>query len=256
MSFKDHFSAHAGEYARHRPHYPAEMFEYLASVARGHELAWDCGTGNGQAALGLTPYFERVIATDPSDEQLRNAFRHEKITYRLAQAENAGLDAGSVDLVTVAQALHWFDYMVFYEEARQALRPGGVLAVWCYTLCRVSPEVDKIIDTFYFDTVGPYWPKERLLVDDGYRSMAFPFDEFETPRFQIELLWSLEDMLAYLRTWSPMRRYFEAHGRDPVHEVAAPLGRAWGDAGPRPVRWPIVMRAGYSNAEFGVRNAE
>src|SRR5439155_3607676 len=130
MSFKDYFSAHASAYAKHRPQYPPALFEYLASVAKGHEWAWDCGTGNGQAALGLTPYFEHVLATDPSEEQIRNAFRHPKIVYRLARAEEPGVEPGTIDLITAAQALHWFDYAKFFEEAKKALKPDGVIAVW------------------------------------------------------------------------------------------------------------------------------
>jgi SAM-dependent methyltransferase len=259
MTFKDYFSQHANAYARHRPHYPPALFEYLASLVAEHETAWDCGTGNGQAALGLTPYFERVIATDASAEQISNAFRHEKITYRVAQAGkadhlDAGLDPASVDLITVAQALHWFDIDSFFEEAKRTLKPGGVLAVWAYGLCRITPRLDPIVDRFYFETVGPYWPPERRLVDDGYRSLVFPFDEMQAPDFVIELPWSRADLLGYLRTWSPTRRFIEVHGRDPVDDVEGEIAEAWGDTGElgeageageeKPVRWPLHMRVG------------
>jgi SAM-dependent methyltransferase len=243
--FKDYFSGHAGDYAKYRPQYPPELFAYLASVSPGLERAWDVGTGNGQAALGLTPYFDEVVATDPSEEQLRNAFPHPKVTYKLARAEESGLEARSVDLVTVAQALHWFDVTMFFEEARQVLKPGGVIAVWCYMLCRITPEVDTIVDDFYWNRVGPYWPKERRLVDDGYRSLAFPFDELEPPELIIELCWDLGDLLNYLRTWSPVRRFIEQHGRDPVDEVEGELAEVWGDPDEEiPVTWPIAMRVG------------
>lgn len=243
--FKDYFSGHAGSYARHRPHYPASLFEYLSSVSPGHDLAWDCGTGNGQAALGLSSHFRYVVGTDPSEEQLRNAFEAANVGYCRMLAEKCALRPASADLVTVAQALHWFDIERFFEEARAALRPGGVVAVWCYILCRVDAPVDAIIDDFYWRKVGPYWPKERKLVDDGYRSLRFPFDEWRAPDFRIELPWNLEDLLAYLRTWSPTRRYIEQNGRDPVDEVAATLGEAWGDpAEVKNVTWPIEMRIG------------
>jgi SAM-dependent methyltransferase len=245
MAFKDHFSGHAQSYARHRPTYPSALFEYLASVAPAREWAWDCGTGNGQAALGLAPYFERVLATDPSEEQLRNAFPHEKVTYRVALAEDPGIGPGTLDLVTVAQALHWFDVPRFFNEAKEALKPGGVIAVWCYSLCRIEPDLDEIVDRFYFDTVGPYWPRERALVDDGYRSLAFPFEEITAPQFTIELDWNLGDLISYLETWSPVRRYIERHGTDPVIEVARELGPAWGNPDEEKlVRWPIHMRVG------------
>lgn len=247
MSFKDHFSAHADEYARRRPGYPPELFEWLASVAPANDLAWDCGTGNGQAAVGLAAYFNHVIATDPSADQLRNAFHHPHVEYRLAPAESSGLDSVSLDLVTVAQAIHWFDLDLFYREVHRTLKPGGVLAAWAYALCRVTPEIDSAIDTFYWETVGPYWPSERKLVDEGYRTIAFPFEEIEPPQFNIELDWTLEDMLGYLRTWSPVRRYIEAHGIDPADLLQPELASAWGSTDEvRQVTFPIFMRIGRS----------
>lgn len=245
MSFKDHFSRHASAYARHRPHYPPELFEYLASLVPVHERAWDVGSGNGQAALGLAPYFEHVVATDPSEEQLRNAFRHEKVSYCVALAERSCVRPASVDLVTVAQALHWFDPPRFFEEVRVALKAGGAVAFWAYTLVRIAPELDPIVDEFYWETVGPYWPKERKLVDDGYRSIVLPFDELDTPDFNIELSWNAEDLLSYVRTWSPVRRYIERHGRDPVDLIEQPVREAWGNPDdPKLVRFPIHLRVG------------
>jgi SAM-dependent methyltransferase len=245
MQFKDHFSAHSDEYARRRPHYPPEFFKYLASVTHEHDLAWDCGTGNGQAAQGLAPYFDRVIATDASPDQLRNAFAHPKVEYKEARAEDSGIETASLDLITVAQALHWFDIDRFYAEVRRTLKPGGVLAVWAYALCRTAPDIDRIIDHFYYETVGPYWPRERKHVDDGYRSLPFPFDEFEHPSFEIELHWDLDDMLGYPRTWSPTRRYIEANEHDPVDLVETALAEAWPNrAERRRILFPIHMRIG------------
>jgi SAM-dependent methyltransferase len=245
MQFKDYFSAQSDEYARRRPHYPPELFEYLSLVVEAHDQAWDCGTGNGQAALGLAPYFERVIATDPSADQLRNAAPHPKVTYKQVPAEDSGLPSSSVDLVTVAQALHWFDLPRFFEEAGRVLKPGGVIAVWAYTLCRIEPEIDRIVDDFYYNVVGSYWPPERRLVDSQYKTIAFPFEEFEAPPFSIELDWNLNDMLGYIRTWSPLRRYMEANGSDPTELILEPLAVAWGDPQQqRRVTFPIHMRAG------------
>ncbi len=243
--FKDHFSRHAQNYAQHRPGYPARMFAYLASLVAQHELAWDCGTGNGQAAIGLAPHFDHVIATDASEQQILNAFPHDRVTYRVARAEQSGLPSGAVDMVTAAQALHWFDIPAFYEEVRRVTKPGGVLAAWVYSICRVQAEVDEILDRFYFETVGPYWPKERKLVDDGLQSIPFPFEEIHMPRFNIRLRWTAHDMLAYLRTWSPVRIYIERHGEDPVDLIEEQLVSAWGDpATPKSVRWPLYFRVG------------
>jgi ubiquinone/menaquinone biosynthesis C-methylase UbiE len=245
MTFKDHFTDQASEYARHRPTYPAALFEFLASVAPGHDLAWDCATGNGQAALGLTPYFERVVATDLSEGQLRNAFQHEKIIYRRAGAEDSGLDAGSVDLLTVAQALHWFDFDRFYTEVWRVLKPRGVLAAWSYPLHRVTPEIDRVINSFANETLAGCWPTELDLVSNGYRTIPFPFEEIEALTFTIELEWDVSDMLAYFRTWSPTRLYIERNNRDPVDDVAGPLAAAWGQPDQqRKVRWPIALRVG------------
>jgi len=245
MHFKDYFSVQAGEYARRRPRYPQELFTYLASLPAEHELALDCGTGNGQAALGLSPYFDEVIAVDPSASQLRNAFQHPRITYVQAPAEETGLPNGSVDLVTVAQAVHWLNIDSFFAEARRVLKPEGVCAVWCYALCRISPEVDPIVDDFYFNVVGPYWPRERALVDDGYASLPFPFKEIEPPDLSIQLEWNLADLLGYLGTWSPVQRYIEANHEDPVDLIRSNLTTAWGDpAEQKQVRFPLKMRVG------------
>jgi SAM-dependent methyltransferase len=169
------------------------------------------------------------------------------VTYTVAAAEDASMVAGSVDLVTVAQALHWFDLEAFYREARRALRHEGVLAAWAYSLCRTTPEVDKVVDDFYLNGVGPYWPKERALVDDGYRSIPFPFEELESPEFRITREWNMAKMMAYLRTWSPVRIFMDANGYDPVERIEGRLAEAWGDpARERTVTWPIFMRIGRS----------
>jgi len=245
MEFKDYFSTQSTDYAKYRPHYPEALFEYLASTVKDREAAWDCATGNGQAALGLVPFFDRIIATDPSRAQLENAVRHEKITYQAATAEHTEIPSQSVNLVTVAQALHWFDLEGFYREVKRALKPPGAIAVWCYNLIEISPEIDPKIKEFYEDIVGPYWAPERRLVEDGYRSIPFPFEEMKAPRFFIEALWTLPDLFGYLRTWSATQAYTDANRADPIARVKDDLLRIWGPAEmERPVRWPINMRVG------------
>lgn len=243
--FHDHFSGHARAYARFRPVYPPHLFAWLASVAPGHERAWDCATGNGQAARGLAPHFREVVATDASAEQLRNAVPHPGVVFGVASAEASGLEAASVDLVTVAQALHWFDLPRFFAEAARVLRPGGVLAAWCYVQVTVSAEVDAVVDRLYRETVGPFWPPERALVEDGYRSLALPppFTEVAAPEFEMEMRWTPAELLGYLGTWSAAQRHRRATGRDAVAEVAAELATAWGPAEEaRTVRWPLGLR--------------
>lgn len=245
VPFRDYFSAQSNQYAKYRPTYPLELFEFLASVVEKHDLAWDCGTGSGQAAVGLARYFDHVIATDASADQLRNAFQDPKVEYRQARGEDSGLDSASVDLVTVAQALHWFDLDDFYAEVRRCVKSGGVIAVWGYALSRVNAELDAIFDRFYYETVGPYWPQQRVHMDTGYTALPFPFKALSAPEFKIEVSWDLSDLLAYLRTWSPVQRYIEAHGSDPVLLVEEELGQAWGDPqAKRVVTFPVFMRVG------------
>ncbi len=244
MTFQDHFSSLATDYARYRPRYPEVLFRYLSEQAPSRSLAWDCATGNGQAALGLAEFFDRVVATDASESQLAHAQRHPRVEYRRATAEHSGLDAASVDLVTVAQALHWFDLEKFYAEVRRVVRPGGCLAVWTYALFQCDPAADAAIRDFYERTLGDYWTPERRLVEQGYRTLPFPFEETKTPEFVMESRWNLEQVLGYLGTWSALKRYREAKGSDPLPELAEGLRRAWGKEEVRPLRWPISLRCG------------
>ncbi|MDX6694681.1 MAG: hypothetical protein QOF02_2284 [Blastocatellia bacterium] len=249
MQFKDHFSAHAADYAKQRPRYPASLFEYLASLTNEHERAWDCATGNGQAALGLAPYFAQTIATDASQSQLASAVPHEKIDYRVAAAERTNIEAASVDLVTVAQALHWFDLEAFYTEVKRVLKPGGALAVWAYNLLKISPAIDALVNEFYGETVGPYWPPERGLLEEGYRSLRFPFRELKPPDVQMEARWNLQDLAGYLSTWSATKRFIAARGFDPLTGLTDALLSVWGAPEElKPVRWPLSFRVGINDS--------
>ena len=244
MGFKDHFSGHAGDYGSHRPTYPRGLFEFLAGQVPQRSLAWDCATGNGQAATGLAEFFQRVIATDASEQQVASATGHEdNIDFRVAPAEESGLADQSVDLVTVAQALHWFDFERFFDEVHRVLVPGGILAVWSYGLTRIAPAVDQVIDAFYRGELDAFWPPERAHVESGYRDIPFPFDELEVPEFSMLWQWSLGELLDYLRTWSAVQRMVAERGGDPVGELEPDLHSAWG-AGERQVRWPLTLRVG------------
>lgn len=244
--FHDHFSAVAGRYADFRPHYPAALFDYLATLAPNNSAVWDCAAGNGQATLDLAARFDKVIATDASREQIASATPHPKIQYRVAPAEQSGLADESVSLVTVAQALHWFDLERFYAGARRALKPEGVLAVWAYGINQVEGEsVNQLVQDFYSNTVGAYWPPERRLVEDGYRSISFPFAEFSPPVFRMEAQWTMDQLLGYFSTWSATNRFIKANGFNPLEPLTATLSRAWGDATkPRVITWPLALRVG------------
>src|SRR5215212_214493 len=183
FNFEDHFSKQSQLYAKYRPNYPEEIYAYLASIAPGRSLAWDCGTGNGQAALGLARYFDRVHATDASAEQISLAYPHENVDYHVEPAEHVSLNDASVDLVTVAVALHWFNFDEFYREVKRVLNPNGVLAAWTYSLTEISPEIDPLIDQYYSEIVGGYWPERIRYLEERYETIPFPFEEITPPTF-------------------------------------------------------------------------
>lgn len=243
--FPDYFSGVSAGYAAFRPRYPDALFALLAEAAPAREAAWDCATGNGQAAIGLARHFAHVIATDASAAQIAHATPHPHVTYRVARAEASDLGDRSVDLVTAAQAVHWFDRPRFWAEARRVLRPRGVVAVWTYWFFSIAPELDGIVQRFYKDTVGPFWPPERKLTEDRYRTIEFPFTEFRVPEFTIEQRLTLEDVAGYIRTWSATRGFVQRHGRDPVIDLVRELAPLWGEPQtPRLGRWPVAVRAG------------
>jgi SAM-dependent methyltransferase len=245
MTFKDHFSVQAADYAKFRPQYPPELFRYLAGSTPEKKLAWDCATGNGQAAIGVAAHFERVIATDASAKQISRAEPHPRVTYLVAPAETSGLESGEFNLVTVAQALHWFDLTAFYAEAKRVLKSGGILAVWNYDFLQIAPEIDAMINHFYSEIVGPYWPPERRFIERGYKELPFPFEEIRGPAFSIMVNWSLESLLGYLRTWSATQHYIEAKGEDPVGPLGDSLRGLWRNPEEeRAVNWPLTLRAG------------
>ena len=246
MSFRDHFSKVASGYAAYRPRYPAALFDFLAEHAPGHSLAWDCACGNGQATLDIAERFEHVIGTDPSEAQISQAPPHPRIEWRVAPGEQSGIPKATCDLVTVAQALHWLDIDAFFREAARVARPAGLVAVWTYGDVQLDePEANAVVRHFTRTTVGPYWPPQRRIVDDGYRSVTMPFEAIDVPTFQMDDRWTLEQLLGYVRTWSATTRYRETLNGDPTIDLAARLGALWGDPDePRRVWWPLTVRAG------------
>jgi SAM-dependent methyltransferase len=244
--FADHFSRLASEYATCRPGYPAELFAYLAELAPRRDLAWDCAAGTGQATLPLTRWFRRVVGTDASAEMIAQAPSDRRIEYRVAPAEQSGLDPESVNLVTVAQALHWLELEPFYKEVERVLVRGGVLAVWTYGVTRLEDDVlDGIVSRFYSKVVGPYWPTERRHVESGYRTLPFPYVELLPPAFAMRVEWSVEALAGYIRTWSATKRYLETVGTDPVDQLESQLRPLWGDPqNKKTIFWPLSLRVG------------
>lgn len=245
VSFQDHFSGHASDYARYRPRYPAELFQFVSGLCAQRRRAWDCATGNGQAAIGLAPYVDEVIATDASAQQIASAAPCPGVSYRVAPAEASGLEPGSVDLITVAQALHWFDFEAFYREVRRVAAPRGLLAVWVYDLLRLGADLDPLIRHYHDEIVGPYWPAERRWVDDCYRSIPFPFEEMAVPAFEIRLSAPLAGLVGYLETWSAAKGYQRERGENPLGRIFPELTARWGPAElAREWVWPVWLRVG------------
>ncbi|HXC51604.1 MAG TPA: class I SAM-dependent methyltransferase [Candidatus Limnocylindrales bacterium] len=241
--WKDHFSHASRDYRLWRPGYPRELFAWLASQTPATGLAWDCATGNGQAAGVLAEFFSRVVATDASAQQIHEAEPYDRVEYRVAPAEKPPLDDASADLVTVAQALHWFDVERFHAEARRVLKPSGVIAEWGYQLAEISAEIDERVRWFAGVTVGPYWPPERALIDAAYADIPFPFETVAAPPFAMKASWDLAHFVAYLGTWSSVSAYRRRVGSDPLPALYDELAPIWG-SGERDVRWPLHLRVG------------
>jgi SAM-dependent methyltransferase len=243
--FKDHFSDASVAYAAHRPTYPIELVDELAKLSPGHELALDCCCGTGQLSVLLAKRFDAVVATDASAAQIEQAQPHARVTYRCAVAEQSGLPDSSVDLITVAQAAHWLDLDLLYSEVRRIARPNGALALICYELQHVTPEIDRIVQVFYNDAIGAYWPPERSLVEEGYSTLPFPFRETRLPPLAMEASWRLQDFIAYIKTWSAVKAAAKALGLNPADRLEESLRNSWGAADERRrVTWPLSLRVG------------
>ncbi|HET7552317.1 MAG TPA: class I SAM-dependent methyltransferase [Gemmatimonadaceae bacterium] len=245
MSFHDYFSDHSRLYAAARPSYPEELFRFVESIAPGHERAWDCATGNGQAAVGLARYFAEVEATDASSDQIANAIARPNVTYSVRSAEASGFPPRSFDAVCVASAIHWFDYERFYPEVKRVLRPRGVMAAWGYDHLRVSPEFDAEFDRRVERVIAPYWPPRKKLLHDGYRDVPFPFERIEPPPIEMHADWSFDRLMAFVRSWSGVQRCIAAQGEEFFTAAAAALRSVWGDpGGVRRCRMDLYILAG------------
>ena len=241
--FKDHFSKDPDSYSKYRPCYPVELFLYLSSITRGHDLAWDCATGSGQSATHLAKHFHRVIATDASSSQLSKAHQHAAVRYTVATAEDSGIFTSSLDIITVAQALHWFDLPAFSAEVDRTLKHQGILAVWTYNLLNIRADIDEQVNYLYREVLNSYWPAERRLVEQGYESIDFPYPELITPKFNMTLNWNYRQLTAYLSTWSAVKAYSSDKNKNPIDTVRAKLLKHWGNENTElPVTWPLTVR--------------
>ncbi len=244
-AFKDNFSQQSHLYVKYRPYYPTELYAYLSSLTDQHALAWDCGTGNGQAAMGLTDFYNQIIATDPSEQQIKNAFPHDKIKYRIEKAENNSIKSSTIDLVTIANALHWLDFEAFYEEVRRALKPNGIIAAWAYGVPTISREIDDVVNHFHYQTLGTYWLPENKLVEEEYTTIPFPFQQIQGPDFSYRKVSTLPDLIGYFNTWSATQRFINKNKFHPTDQLFNELLPIWGAAETeRVVCWKLILKVG------------
>lgn len=241
---KDNFSTQSAEYAIYRPTYPQELYDYLLNLVNNTDTAWDCATGNGQVARVLAQRFKSVYATDISEQQLHQALKMPNIVYDVAPAEKINVPDQSFDLITVAQAIHWFNFEAFYSEVKRTLKPNGLLAVIGYGIMFIDKKVDKAIHKLYEDILGKYWDSERRYIEEEYKTIPFPFEEIIAPHFQIKTKWTFNQMIGYLNTWSSLQHYKKANDRNPLEYMFTELKEAWGDDATKDVHFPILLRVG------------
>ncbi|MBN8825319.1 MULTISPECIES: class I SAM-dependent methyltransferase [unclassified Spirosoma] len=239
----DRFSGHADLYAQYRIDYPADLYDFILQYVNNRHIAWDCATGNGQVAGALADLFTQVEATDISEKQLAEAVQKPNIHYQLSTAEHTPFADHTFDLITVAQAIHWFDIQAFHQEVRRVAKPGAVLAEWGYGLVQPGSDLAPILIDFYRNRIGPYWDPQRKHIDHAYESLPFPFADAKREQFTATRTWSLERFLNYLRTWSAVRQYIYENESDPVTDLGEQLKQTWGPE-EREVRFPIFLRVG------------
>ncbi len=242
---KENFSKQAHLYRKFRPQYPKALLQMLAELPENNVCLWDCGTGNGQVAAALSTAFKTVQATDISTEQIKYAIPKDNIHYSVQAAEKTSFDANQFDLITVAQAMHWFDFDAFYKEVQRVAKKNAILAIWGYGLLRISEEIDVLIDDYYTQIIGPYWDVERKHIDNHYTSIPFPFEALEINRsYSIDLQWKLDELEGYLNTWSSLQKYLREHATNPVDTVIKQIEAYWGKEEIKEVSFPIFLKIG------------
>ena len=241
---KDNFSTQAAEYAIYRPTYPDNLCDFLFKLVSHKDAAWDCATGNGQVASVLAQHFQHVYATDISEKQLSQALPLPNVVYKVESSDQVNVPDQSFDLITVAQAIHWFNFNAFYSEVKRTLKPNGIIAVIGYGLMSIDKKVDQVIYKLYEEILGKYWDSERRYIEEGYKTIPFPFEEIVAPHFQIKTTWNFNQMIGYLNTWSSLQHYKKANDRNPLEYVLTELKEAWGDDAEKDVRFPVLLRVG------------
>lgn len=241
---KDNFSSNSDKYAQFRPTYPSEFFEFLSHVVTEKDTAWDVGTGNGQVAFELAKIFEKVYATDISQTQIDNAKKADNIYYSVQPAESSGFSSDTFDLITIAQAIHWFDFEKFYDEVRRTAKKNALICVIGYSLMKFNPAIDELLLDFYTNVVGPYWDPERNYLQEQYKTIPFPFEEICTPSIENVQHWSLDRLIGYLNTWSAVGHYIRENGMNPVDPLQKELELVWGDQETHEVHFPLHIRLG------------
>ncbi|MCA5004805.1 class I SAM-dependent methyltransferase [Sphingobacterium bovistauri] len=241
---KDHFSTSPEQYAKYRPDYPQTIFDFIYPLLNEKSVAWDCGTGNGQIARELSKDFKLVEATDISKQQLEHAFIAENINYSAQPAEKTNFTDNTFDLITVAQAVHWFDFDKFNTEVKRVGKPNSIIALIGYELFNITPEIDAVINHFYKNIIGPFWLPERKHIQERYQKIPFPFRELETPEINNIKLWKYEHLIGYLNTWSAVKHFKEKNKYNPIDDIENDLKNAWGSSEIRRVIFPIIFRVG------------
>jgi ubiquinone/menaquinone biosynthesis C-methylase UbiE len=247
METKDYFSGHSKIYAAFRPSYPQELYDFIFQYVHNKATAWDCATGNGQVAKILSPYFEKVFATDISQQQLENAHHADNIMYSVSAAEQTSFNENQFDLITVGQALHWFNLEGFYREVNRVGKNNSIIAVWGYANCVINKDVDKIFSNFYNNVVGPYWDSARRLVEQEYKNIPFSFEQIPSPKFEIKVQWTLDQFIGYLTSWSATQKYIKANQTNPVDIVKEALKAYWPVDETKAVVFPVFLKLGRIN---------
>ena len=239
---KDNFSAQSSKYAKFRPTYPKELYDFLITLVHQPNTAWDCATGNGQVAVELAKQFAEVYATDISNQQLKEAPERSNIHYKIESAEQTDFENSKFDLITIAQAIHWLDFNAFFPEVNRVLKPNGIFAAFGYDLMKVSPEIDTLIYYLYEDILGPYWDVERKHIENGYLAIPFPFQEIKSPALSISTNWNFDELIGYLETWSALQHYLRKNNKNPIDFVYNDLKIAWGDNQLRAIHFNLILK--------------